>query len=523
MTSGGGGHDARPSTPPDAAEPVRAPDPSVPPVLDRSPDPVEGAGPATALGSVDLLAAGLVSDLVDEAEAEAEAQSAWVGRHTGLTATVSGPKAEPAEPTEPAESAEDQAARAQDAAAQALEASQVAEADAHVADLDLSAPPGDDEVGLLRSELNSAKVALSRLAPKQLRDGTWFHAILQRTASRLVRKQQNRSLIGPWRTRYPDLDETDLSRRIIAAASRRTAAVGGLAGAAMTAVELGVIGTLGLAVPAAVVLALAELAVLERIQLSMVFTLAAQYDVPMGHEKLHEVGALYAHVLRIKGASRAAAWSRTGTLALTRVIGLRFARQAAVKMALPVVSMGIGAGMNYLMTRTLGRHTLRKFRQSDHTRGNLARVIDRDPEARRLLFCLMVRMAAIDGQVDRRERDLLRQTLDELAPDPEEHAALEAEMHQPEAVLLARLKGYTDPEFHDLVFETLSLMAVTDGQVAPSEEALLRRVCEAFGQVFDPAVVHARFQDFMRTPSRLRLPRLGSRRAASEASRSTSV
>lgn len=361
--------------------------------------------------------------------------------------------------------------------------------------LEPAAPLGGDGV---RAALQRARDELAGMRPAQLSDGSWFQVVLQRSARRHLRRQAADDAVSAWRRSHPELDDAALVDRIIRRTARRAAFVGGTSGALITAAELAAIGTLGSSISAAFLLVLAELAVIERVQARMIFTVSALHGHRMSPDDLHDVGLLYGNVLKVKGATRAAAWARDGAVALFRLVGLRFMRRAFVRYSVPVLSIGLGGGMNYLMTRSLGRHAHRRFEHKAHTDSRLARLDAQEDALRRLLLALMGLMAAADGRIDRRERDLLRRTLDRLAVDGTPREELLAAMSAPEETLYASLEALgDDDEFRDVVLELLALMAVSDGELVPAEIALLDRLSAVCGFRFDEAELRARYASFL--------------------------
>ncbi|MCA9558644.1 MAG: TerB family tellurite resistance protein [Myxococcales bacterium] len=276
------------------------------------------------------------------------------------------------------------------------------------------------------------------------------------------------------------------------------ALVGGTAGAVVSAAELAAIGTLGLPTSGAFLLVLAELALLERLQVGMVFTLADVQGHPLADD-LTDVGVLYGHVLKVKGATRAAAYARDGSIMLFRTLGVRFLQRAAVKLAVPFLSVGVGGGMNYLMTRSLGRHSKRRFAQDLAASRSLRAIAVEEEALRRLLVALMALMATADGRLDRREKALLRKTLDELEADGASRASLLEAIERPDETVFAALEAVADDgAFREVVLELLALMAVADGRLDAGEVALLRRVSGVCGLPFDEAELRARHAEFLR-------------------------
>jgi uncharacterized protein (DUF697 family) len=194
------------------------------------------------------------------------------------------------------------------------------------------------------------------IEPSTEADGGWFLRVLQRHTQTLVAEQGG--LVAPWRAEHPDLDDLALARVIVRTSARKAALIGGASGAITPIAAWASAGT-GLGGAAAI--AVAELAALERLQLRMLLTLAELSGRPLDNDHINEIVTIYAHVLKVKGASRAATMGRQALVTLCRTIALRFMQRASVKLVLPIVAVGLGGGMNYLLTRGLGQHALSYF------------------------------------------------------------------------------------------------------------------------------------------------------------------
>lgn len=362
---------------------------------------------------------------------------------------------------------------------------------------------------------------IPHLTPRQLADGTWFHLIMARAAKRVVDKQRKRKSLDHWRTRFPDHDELALCDEIVRSASRKAAVIGGLAGASISGIEVAAIVTLGMPIGLGFAIALIELAILEKQQVKMIFTLADVHQHELKTEHLGDLGSLYGHVLKAKGASRAASYSRQGAVMLFRVLATRFVQRAAVKFCLPVLSVIMGGGMNFWLTRSLGRHSVHRFRRDRRCAEHLKRTTVDQADAQLLLSLLMM-MASGDGRVSRKERAFLRKTLEELCPDPSSRPELVAGIDQPVETLLDAFEARADEGFQALALELCSLMAVIDGTLDPDEMHLLDRMMRRIGQRFDEAVFREIYGEFLNDSRRYRRRLLKQQAAIAETQRALS-
>lgn len=348
----------------------------------------------------------------------------------------------------------------------------------------------------IQKQLTAARAELEALNAQALRDGSWFRALLERFAQRFHDKQLSRSEAEAWRARRPDLSEARLSKQIIKTSARRTGLVGGVAGASITASELLALGSFGLPIGGAFLVAMAEMAVLERVQLGMIFTLADQHRYEMKRRHAYEVGNIYGEMFKVKGATRLAKFMRGASVSLFKRIGTRFVQRAAVKYCMPVLSIGIGGGMNYLLTRSLGGHSLRRFEKGQGATP-IESLVAQSEAQQRMLLSLLTLMAQADGEIDQREQDLLRKALDEMSADEAERAALLGAIESAEETLFESMKAVGDDDFHELVMELMALMAVADGRLTDGELALLKRASGVTGLPLEEKALRARCAEFL--------------------------
>lgn len=344
----------------------------------------------------------------------------------------------------------------------------------------MSDPDAADPRAEAARRIATAQAELARLSPRELDDGSWFQSLLRRHTDRLLAEQGG--LLAPWREKHPELGTPDLARRIVRSTAGKAALIGGAAGALVPVTAW---ASAGIGVGGTAALAMAELAALERLQVRMLLTLGELQGAPLQNDRVRDVVAIYAHLLKIKGVGRAAVYSRQALTAVCRAIGLKFVQRAAVKLAVPIVSVGIGGGMNYLLTRGLGAHAVTHFQALRDLRDPVALLGERPHAEKQIVLSLMLLIASSDGRMTRTERKALRAALAGATASPDERLALRDALEQPEAMLLSQAAAIADPEFGPLIVDLLGWMAAVDGQVGDAERALLERVAGAVGVDID--------------------------------------
>lgn len=359
-----------------------------------------------------------------------------------------------------------------------------------------------DESSLVRSPLDHLRHSFTAIDAKRFRDGSWFLDNLRKfNAWFMGRQARHQERVDAWREAHPDLSEADLARLIVRKAARKAAWIGGGAGAAISGAEMAAAGLPGgLPFGGAMLLTMGELMWLERLQVSMIFSLAGVHGYSLDHRNLSDLGVLYGSVLQVKGATRVAAYSRTLAIKLFRTIGIRFSHRAAMKYAVPLISIGAGAAVNYYMTLKLGQRASSRFTHASQREQWLDEIATHDEAAQRLILALMMLMASADGRtkLHRRERDLMTRALDRYSDDPEVRQTVLQGMDAPEGVLLESAAEIGEEAFHELVLELMVLMATADGKVNPAEEALLFRVSDVVGVPLELGELTARARAMQR-------------------------
>ncbi|MEE2787594.1 MAG: DUF533 domain-containing protein [Myxococcota bacterium] len=351
--------------------------------------------------------------------------------------------------------------------------------------------------GNIRAELDVLRAQLTNMGPAVLRDGTWFYKVLQSSAEKWLTRN-DKPLIEAWRSAHPELEPDKLAQLIISQYSKRAAVVGGTAGALVTATELSAFMSAGLTTGTAIMLVLAELGLVERLQVRMMFTLAQLYGYRMAENDVDDIGVIYAHVLKIKGAARAATYARQGGVMVFRLIGMQFLRQAIVKYGIPILSVGLGSGMNFLLTRSLGRHSQKIFSLQGQVSAQADHFADESLTTRRLLVSLISLMAAADGRIDRRERAMLKKTLEHFGSTKAERRSLVEALDAPLESLNLAMVEMGDEHFRTAVMDMLVLLAVADGRGDPSEKRLLVQMSRLTNVEFSETEFRARYRVFLK-------------------------
>lgn len=230
-----------------------------------------------------------------------------------------------------------------------------------------------DEIMSMQSGENSAQGDSG--APRRLH---WLLALIRR----YFKPSWESVMLEDLRAYYRTADTEEIARRLIRTFAVRTAVLGAFTGILMSADEVMAIATEGeggLGLPINILLALFVLTLdtvmMIRFQLALVACLGRLYKVPLDPDDPEDILSLFAFAaggLAANAAGKAGleiggkvAARVTKTMlkkealnALTRVseqVGIRILQRAVVKYSLPVISIVLGAVLNFFTTRAIGR------------------------------------------------------------------------------------------------------------------------------------------------------------------------
>ncbi len=237
----------------------------------------------------------------------------------------------------------------------------------------------------LRREFDQALREVSELGGwAGLRRGDWLLELIQRS----FRSYHEHATAEYFRAKYGHRSTEFIADKLIGVAAKNSAILGAICGAVISAdevVALATAGEGGLGLPANLLLGAAavgaEALLLVKIQLQMVANLAKLYGVPLDSDDPEDAFTILAFGLGGALAEEAGKLAmRTGASAVRlavrsclrtelgeslrlmfRKAGIRILEKNIVKYAVPLVSIGIGAVWNPVVTRRMGRSAKAHF------------------------------------------------------------------------------------------------------------------------------------------------------------------
>lgn len=221
---------------------------------------------------------------------------------------------------------------------------------------------------------------------ERLRSGEWLYLLIQKS----FRNYWERGTAEYFQEKYRTTDAEKLAPKLIGVAAKNASVLGGVTGLAMSANEVVALTTgfeLGLGLPANIAIAGASIAgeaiALTHFQLQLVANIGRAYAVPLDPDDPEDILTILAFALGGSAAEAAGKFGMRvgGKLAgrfakgvfqkevlafckrMAAKVGVKLLQRSIVKYTVPLASIAIGTGWNYVSTRTVGKIATKHFKQ----------------------------------------------------------------------------------------------------------------------------------------------------------------
>lgn len=244
----------------------------------------------------------------------------------------------------------------------------------------------DDDRNAIRKLLEGAKREYQEIGGwDAFKSGEWLLILIQRS----FRDYWERATVEYFCEKYGTNDPAKISAKLISVASKNSAMLGAVTGAAVSADEIVAVVTAaegGIGLPANLAIAgaalSAEAITLVRFQMQLVANLGKLYGVPLDPDDPENILTILAFALggsaaevagkagakiggRLGGRAAKAVFSKDLLKAVQRIgakVGVKILQRTIVKYVVPIVSIGIGTGWNYVATQSVGRVAISHFK-----------------------------------------------------------------------------------------------------------------------------------------------------------------
>lgn len=245
----------------------------------------------------------------------------------------------------------------------------------------------------IKQQLSDARREFSEIGGwPSFKSGQWLWQIIQKSFANFWEKAN----VEYFESKYGTKDKDKLSKKLIAVTAKNASILGGVTGAAISTDEIvGILslGEAGVGLPANIAIAAAciggEAILLIRFQLQLVANLGKLYGVPLDPDDPEDILTIIAFALggsvldtagqvgmriggRVAGRAAKSVFKKETLAALKRVaakIGVKILQRSIIKYTIPLVSIGIGTGWNYVSTKTIGKVAIKHFKQRAIERG----------------------------------------------------------------------------------------------------------------------------------------------------------
>ena len=246
----------------------------------------------------------------------------------------------------------------------------------------------------IKQQLSDAKRDYKEIGGwSSFKSGQWLWQIIQKSFA----NYWNNANTEYFESKYGTKDKGIIAKKLTAVTAKNAALLGGITGSVISADEItaivtGVEGGVGL--PANIAIAAAgigtEAILLIRFQLQMVANLGKLYDVPLDPDDPEDILTILAFALggsaadtagkfgmkvggKLAGRAAKAIFKKETLAALKRIaakVGIKILQRSIVKYTIPIASIGIGTGWNYVSTKTIAKVAIKHFGQRAAEVGN---------------------------------------------------------------------------------------------------------------------------------------------------------
>ena len=354
--------------------------------------------------------------------------------------------------------------------------------------------------------LNQAHEFAKSTSLEDIKSGEWFAKLLH-LALKKYRENVNAAY---FLEKYPGLPPDAIVDRRIDLAQKYAALEGGSTAAAYTAAVAATIGSQGgaspLTIPAALTAFAVDLGYTSLLQLRLAYDISVIYGKPLVYDDPEDLYDLLVLAFGIKVGEafsdslqklspeavrilikKTVTGSRLEWLKALPVVGKFLLQRNLIKMVIPVVGIGLGSGVNYFYTGSIGKRAKKMFR----LRGAIEEAADQvslDSLEYSYLFLQTIWLVIkADKQVQQEEAWYLRYLiagLDEIDIDGKVKQDFEAKINFDEERVMNQLRNLP-PELSTEIYNAACVASVIDGKLKDNELKFLQKLAEICNCTFD--------------------------------------
>lgn len=368
-----------------------------------------------------------------------------------------------------------------------------------------------------QGELAQAQEFAKATSLEEIKSGAWFAKLLH-LALKTYREKVNAAY---FQEKYPGLPPDAIVDRRIDLAQKYAALEGGSTAAAYTVAVAATIGSHGgaspLTVPAAFTAFTVDLGLMSLLQLRLAYDIGVIYGKPLDYDDPEDLIDLFVLAFGIKAGEtfsvglqklspeavrvlikKTVTGSSREWLQALPVVGKFLLKRNIIKMAIPVVGIGLGSGINYFYTGSIGKRAKKMFRM----RGAIEEAADQvsldSLEYSYLFLQTILLVMRADQQVQQEEAWFWRSLiagLEEIDSDGKVKQDFEAIINIDEEIVMDQLRNLS-PEFSTEIYNAACVASVVDGKLKDNELHFLQKLAEICNCKFDKRVLTKLAKEF---------------------------
>lgn len=345
----------------------------------------------------------------------------------------------------------------------------------------------------VKNETEDLRQWIKGLSGDDLKTGNWFEKLLAHALTTYAK-----TATWEWfQDKYPGVPADVIVDQRIKMATRYSALEGGLSASAYSAAIVATLGTAGgaspIALPAAGVTVVVDLAYTSQLQVRLAYDIAVLYRVPVDIDDPEDLWNLVRVAFAIKGgellsegAMKAApvivrpvlrkifSGSLLATARSIPFVGKYLLQKTIIKVGIPLVGVPLAIGLNFWTARIAGRYARSVYRNIARVMELANRLSDWSEHPQLLLWVAWLVIQA-DGKIGDDEALLIRHLIQNVKVH---HQVEDDELARVINIEPADVWRRLEAETGDLsdILHAAELIADVDGVVSPEELAILERL-----------------------------------------------
>lgn len=348
--------------------------------------------------------------------------------------------------------------------------------------------PDDQIKKIVEGWVTKAKETVESVPMSEFQSGEWLPKLL----TRMITAHEN-ATADYFREKYPKLSDEQIADKLIQLAEQYSIVIGTVSGMGLSLNQVASLGTAGLMIPSIGVGLAIEMFLLTKIQVQLIYELSILYECPLNPEDPEDFLIILGYAVGAKPINLVGNFAKQSASHITqrtikkyiskntlrsiqsfgRAIGVKILQRTIIKYAIPVVSIALGSGFNYITTRSVGRIARSQFK-NQQTQESMPQIDTDTPIYAAALYL----SAHIDGTYTEREQAIYEIAI--VTDYSEDEYFLHLIDSQDN--LLEALENVEQPQN---LMDLLKLMAICEGDLTDQQTLFLLKVANKLGLSVD--------------------------------------